>query len=680
MKNIEFFLVIYLLSCGGGNVTPKIKDQSFHEVFEIKELMQEEPSPDVGEDNDVTGENTQTCKEGYPCDDGDKCTYGETCKGGECTGGVTYECNDNRGCTEDMCDGNGGCEFVIKENSCLISGICYSTHDIPLENPCVECNPLISKTSFTSLPDGKECMPIDLPNCKDAFLGHCKQGKCEPDVLFEKDCNDNNPCTVDVCDEGKGCIHEPITGGKCIGKNKCDVGECNEGKCVVYQGKACDDGNLCTNDICDPEKGCIHEALTGPICDDQDACTIEDRCEEGVCKGIPLNCDDGNICTSDGCDKSIGCFHDIAVNPCCEGGVAICDDSNPCTNDECDPVTFECKPVFNNSACDDSDPCTVADMCNQGICKGQAKNCDDGNPCTADECQNGQCISKPLSGIPCDDQIACSKGDHCEAGKCVADMSECGCKPVFYATVNKVTSLTIPASGHPGDGLDLDENPATCAPEGDCSGGIDNSLGPVGSLGNDPIKKDMEAGKIIMLLEHRDLKTDGKPYVLALYGGKVDPENAQCNVQKETCSYLVDKATIDKDCKPVVTFDNAKIVGNKFTAGGKKYTFPFELPLMGGVTLHVDLYYAKIEATVTVSGGKITSMTGILGGAVPKEQIKQGILKVPPEQLPIPPDQIIGLLDILVKEDIDGNGDGKKESASICLKFTAIPGKISGVD
>ncbi|MBW2699390.1 MAG: hypothetical protein JRF33_01115, partial [Deltaproteobacteria bacterium] len=47
---------------------------------------------------------------GSPCDDEDPCTTGEVCDGlGQCMGGQTYSCSDGDPCTEDRCDGQGGC-------------------------------------------------------------------------------------------------------------------------------------------------------------------------------------------------------------------------------------------------------------------------------------------------------------------------------------------------------------------------------------------------------------------------------------------------------------------------------------------------------------------------------------------------------------------------------------------
>lgn len=46
----------------------------------------------------------------------------------------------------------------------------------------------------------------------------------------------------------------------------------------------CDDGNACTDDICDPQLGCVHANNTLP-CTDGNACTTNDACNAGVCIG-----------------------------------------------------------------------------------------------------------------------------------------------------------------------------------------------------------------------------------------------------------------------------------------------------------------------------------------------------------------------------------------------------------
>jgi hypothetical protein len=49
-------------------------------------------------------------------------------------------------------------------------------------------------------------------------------------------------------------------------------------------GAGCDDGNPCTDDICDPEAGCLHAHNNLP-CSDGNACTTNDACVAGTCVG-----------------------------------------------------------------------------------------------------------------------------------------------------------------------------------------------------------------------------------------------------------------------------------------------------------------------------------------------------------------------------------------------------------
>ena len=47
----------------------------------------------------------------------------------------------------------------------------------------------------------------------------------------------------------------------------------------------CDDGNPCTKDTCDPTVGCVFDPQDGVPCDDGDPNTVNDRCLNGVCVG-----------------------------------------------------------------------------------------------------------------------------------------------------------------------------------------------------------------------------------------------------------------------------------------------------------------------------------------------------------------------------------------------------------
>jgi hypothetical protein len=75
----------------------------------------------------------------------------------------------------------------------------------------------------------------------------------------------------------------------------------------LCDGVVCDDGNICTDDACDPATGACEFTDNTEPCDDGLLCTINDACAGGVCvSGPPLPCNDANLCTADSCDPGTG--------------------------------------------------------------------------------------------------------------------------------------------------------------------------------------------------------------------------------------------------------------------------------------------------------------------------------------------------------------------------------------
>ncbi len=152
----------------------------------------------------------------------------------------------------------------------------------------------------------------------------------------------------------------------------------------------CNDGNLCTTDGCNPASGCTH-AANALACNDGNACTWGDKCQGGTCTGAALLCDDGKSCTVDACSPASGC-------------------------------TFTAR----SGACSDGNACTTGDSCVGGICQpGAALNCADASVCTEDSCNPAiGCVHTPLSG-PCNDGSVCTTGDTCQSGQCVGAPLDC---------------------------------------------------------------------------------------------------------------------------------------------------------------------------------------------------------------------------------------------------------------
>jgi hypothetical protein len=91
-------------------------------------------------------------------------------------------------------------------------------------------------------------------------------------------------------------------------------------------------------------------SLCDQLCDDGNACTIDHGgdCETNGCYAAsePVDCSDGNLCTDDLCDPDQGCFNPVAVT---------CEAPNLCVSSTCDPTQGVCEetPVL----CDDGETC-----------------------------------------------------------------------------------------------------------------------------------------------------------------------------------------------------------------------------------------------------------------------------------------------------------------------------------
>ena len=373
------------------------------------------------------------------CDDGNPCTIGEQCNSGECGGGATVDCNDDNPCTDDSCDALSGCVYASNLESCddgngctqndhcddghcVFDGILSCDDGNPCtQDSCTAVSGCLNENLAGACSDGDPCTVNDT----------CVEGSCQPGAPM--DCGDGNPCTDDACDIDGICQHVANEQG-CNDNDVCTQTDyCTGGKCEYASLLDCDDGNLCTDDSCDPAGGCVNLPNEVP-CDDDNVCTTGDKCTAGACLSAgALNCDDGNLCTYDSCDEELGClFENNALNcddldlctmdDVCSDGVCVakgeitCDDGNLCTDDACDPGSGECEFIPNAVPCDDGNACTLEDTCSEGQCTSMLYlDCDDGNDCTAEQCDPAQgCLGEDLA-----DGAFCGVGKYCEQGICV---------------------------------------------------------------------------------------------------------------------------------------------------------------------------------------------------------------------------------------------------------------------
>src|SRR5262249_37038376 len=156
----------------------------------------------------------------------------------------------------------------------------------------------------------------------------CSGGVC---VGSPRNCDDGNPCTADSCDPVTGnCTHASVPDGtSCSDGNACNGAEtCQAGTCTSGTPVNCNDNNPCTTDSCFPGPGARSHGPVpdGTSCSDGLACNGAETCQNGTCTaGTPVNCNDGNPCTTDSCNNQTGA--------CSHGNVAdgtSCSDGNAC--------------------------------------------------------------------------------------------------------------------------------------------------------------------------------------------------------------------------------------------------------------------------------------------------------------------------------------------------------------
>ena len=292
-----------------------------------------------------------------PCNDNNACTAGDVCSGGQCQPGDQVVCDDKNPCTADSCLQDSGCLFAADDqlqcsdaNECTVADACVNGICVPgqLED-CDDsdlcttdwCDPAqgcMHKLNAAPCDDGDVCTSGD----------HCELGDCIAGNQLV--CNDNNPCTDDSCAPLAGCQFVPNQATCNDGSECTTVDICTGGQCKGTQPPDCGDDDPCTDTWCDPDQGCVTSLNQAP-CDDQDKCTTVDICDNGACLGsTPLDCDDENVCTQDLCDPDTGCY--ALPQP------GQCDDGESCTvNDLC--ADGEC----GGTPCEDEGMICGADGC-----------------------------------------------------------------------------------------------------------------------------------------------------------------------------------------------------------------------------------------------------------------------------------------------------------------------------
>jgi hypothetical protein len=407
---------------------------------------------------------------GQGCNDGNLCTGGNqagaTCDGlGVCRKGVEVECDGQTACQTEIClQATGTCAWV----------------DAADGSPC---------------DDGNLCTLEDM----------CHVGQCGGLPVL---CGDETPCTIGRCNEADGKCLQVNLGAECLCDTAADCDEmtggdpcagtvtCEANLCVLTPPAPCTGGSdPCMPEICIGGLCLAEPAPLGTACDDADACTLKDRCQEqGECAGDPKSCDDREACTADSCGLDGACQHStLAEGATCDDGDAS-NGADKCTAGKCvaGTKTFACQDNANcqlGAMKDDGDVCNGSYGCvkemgaTQGTCKkGGVLTCpEDPHGCLVWTCDPSVgCVADPVDeGLPCQDGDPCSFGDTCQQGDCLGVPRLCDDNhPCTLDACDPLLGICIHDTF---EGACDDNNPCTvddlCDGAGGCKGtGCDDGL------------------------------------------------------------------------------------------------------------------------------------------------------------------------------------------------------------
>ena len=511
---------------------------------------------------------------------------------------------------------------------------------------------------------------------------------------------------------------------------------------------ACSEGEECVDGVCDCAPQCVDKECgldgCGGLCG---VCPPgAPLCEDGLCRiGCLAQCH-GKLCGPDGCGGSCGaCPPD---EECAQWGQCIASEScfdkcqgmecgqvddcwcGPCAVDEYCSLAGKCVQVANDCAgaclpddcgvkyvgggvdCDCGDTCPPGEMCNQvlNMCEcfptcadpdtGKPYECgDDGCGYGCGACGQGECVDHKCVCYPtCDGKECGSDGcggtcGSCPGGAVCASDWKCyqDCVGMEYTAlddVQKVVYEAVGKGGHPGEALDIDGDPDTCAPAGDCEAGLNNQMSGLMEQMEAFVDTDAELanmlddGTRVTVAECIGLNLDGEPFTVNVYRGIPVEDLGVCDYQHDNCPYYIDSSSIDAaGCKPMSTFDNATIVNGKLTAGGFGYLYLFDgFMIAPEFSLLSMASMARMTGTVVeVGGGELEVHDGLIGYAINKAEFLEQLSYIDDSELPIGVDMLQNIFDMFLEPDVDANFDGELDSASMAVKFETIPGTIVGI-
>jgi hypothetical protein len=343
------------------------------------------------------------------CDDGDGCTY-DSCNA------LTGLCSHSpRICPDRLCYIglgciDGSCTYSRDMQTCDSGEICNETSGM--------CVPVQSDPNPVGL-----CIPAAGDPCQ-VYWRSTPNGPCT--AIGPKNCSFNpETCTTDVCEQSTGaCV--PATEPYCDDGNDCTIDKCVSSQCMHIQLECGPSLDPCNNVSCVAGQ-CVSSRVSCAYLPQLNCQIPSCLLSTGACGYIPLNCNNGDLCSNSSCDNNTGLCMNVQKS---------CDDGDICTHDYCNSTTGECIhdsgiPGLCNSSDSSAASASPRTPQNCGL-----HGCDDGDVCTYDWCESSthtcrhasiDCPQRPchisdcVRGIGCVDVALCPANYRCDASLSVCN-------------------------------------------------------------------------------------------------------------------------------------------------------------------------------------------------------------------------------------------------------------------
>lgn len=264
-------------------------------------------------------------------------------------------------------------------------------------------------------------------------------------------------------------------------------------------------------------------------------------------------------------------------------------------------------------------------------------------------CYAGKQLSGPAFTVPAIQHADGAFGTNVDFAPAKADLI---CNPAcvepgsyaFSSHIMRITNLQIPTGNTLNtQALDIDNNPATCKPTAPamCGGTKGDNVLSILAAGlpdlNTSLQDAVDSGSINLILEAAAF-ANGSTTVTAWTGDLASgscPNSGDNNNPSLSCQYLADENFDPRvSCKnePEATFPvtvSGLPASPALAAGGGPGTdFSFAIPF-SGVELALNIHSVKVYANISHTAGVISGATGVIGGAVVLQEVKQTLADLP---------------------------------------------------